>query len=286
MPDTASARAADFRFRLHCLNRDNFALAMLKHRDAQGYLVTGQHSGTHWTKWMLSHAIAHRYGVAPPRYFNNASMASNAVIGHPKLPQAHTSLPRVVTSHSIPPYPLQWRWLRSVLKFPPYALVVRDVRKVLVSNYEKWRARYNVPFSVYAAGDPAGDRYICDVWWYMRFLNRWGEVARRFPQETLVLRYEDFQAARAESLARIARHFSLGLREEDIAAGAAAGDKDFMARHHDPAVEAQALRPDGKGDTVFSQEDEAALNAVLSRNLRHDFGYRYFNEPRGFQAGG
>lgn len=274
----------DTLFRLHCLNRDCFAMSMMKYRNAQGYLVTGQHSGTHWSKWMLSHAIAHHYKVAPPKFFNNASMASNDIIGHPKLPQMHAHVPRVVTSHSIPPYAMQWKWLRTFMRFPPYALVVRDIRNVLVSNYEKWRERYNVEFSDYVAGDPRGDKYICDVWWYVRFMNRWGEVAKRFPDKVLVLRYEDFQADRILSLRRITQHFGLSLGEESLQAGADAGSKESMSKHHDPAVDAQALRPDGKGDAAFSAADNALLNSILDKNLKHDFGYKYFPDPRGYQV--
>ncbi len=281
---TASPPSADLAFRLHCLNRDCFALAMMKYRDFQGYLITGPHSGTHWVKWMLSHAMAYHYGLQPPRYFNNASMASNDFIGHPKLPRMYPELPRIATSHSVPPYPMQWGWLRSSLKLPPYAVVVRDIRKVLISNYEKWQEKYGVPFSEYVKGDPRSNRYICDAWFYTRFLNRWGEVATRYPNETLVLRYEDFRTDAATGLDRLNRFFKLPLTADDIAAGVAAGAKDFMAKHHDPAVSAKALRPDGQGNTEFSPEDHAVLKDILQRNLKHDFGYKYLDQPRGFQA--
>lgn len=273
----------DLKFRLHCLNRDCFALPMLKYRDFQGFMITGPHSGTHWTKWMLSNAIAHHYDLDPPRYFNNPSPESNDFIGHPKHAPKYPDLPRLATSHSIPPYPVQWRWARNLLGLPRYAVVVRDIRNVLISNYEKWRETYGVSFSEYLRGDPWGKTYVIDAWLYIRFMNRWGEVARRFPEETLVLRYEDFRADAATSLDSLARFLGLDLTEEDIAAGVAAGAKDVMAKHHDPAVEVQALRPDGKGDTVYSEEDEAFLRDMLKRNLKHDFGYDFFEENRGFR---
>ena len=274
--------AADRAFRLHCLNRDSTNLALLKYRDWQGYMVTGQHSGTHWIKWMLSHAIAHHYGVEPPRYFNNSS--SNEVIGHPKHKRIHGSLPRIASSHSIPPYALEWGWLRAVAPLPPYGVVVRDIRDVMISNYEKWRESYDVPFSRYVAGDPTSKAYVCDVWWYIRFLNRWGEVARRYPKETLVLRYEDFQADRRAALERLARHLGLSLGADALDAGAAAGAKEVMARHHDPAVKEKALRMDGLPAATFSEADTALLQGILDRNLKHDFGYGYCGAPRGFQA--
>ena len=47
----------DILYKLHCVNESCTNLSLLKYLDYQGFLVTGQHSGTHWIKWMLSHAI-------------------------------------------------------------------------------------------------------------------------------------------------------------------------------------------------------------------------------------
>lgn len=273
----------DLSFRLHCLNRDNANLSLLKYNDFQGFLVTGQHSGTHWIKWMMSHAMAHHYQVPPPKYYDNRS--SNDIIGHPKHARMHPQLPRIASSHAIPPTPMQWAWVRRWRNLPPYVLVVRDMRDVLVSNYEKWKHRYNVSFAEYLEGDPWSQKYITDVWNYTRFMNRWGEVITRSqPGEIVVLKYEDVKKDTAAALKKIAAQFKLPLGAESIAAGVAAGHKDFMARHRDPEEEAEALRPDGKGDTAFTPELEARLREILSRNLKHDFGYPFFDKPRGFQG--
>jgi|ERR1700733_938331 Sulfotransferase domain len=274
----------DLAFRMRCLNRNNFALALMKYVNFDGFLITGQHSGTHWIKWMMSHAIAHHYGVPPPKYMNNSS--SNELIGHPKHPRRYPDLPRIASSHSIPPYALQWKWVRRLRKPPPYAVVVRDVHDLLISNYEKWRESYAVPFSQYVAGDPRGKAYVCDVWWYVRFANRWGDVAQRHPLETLVLRYEDFRKYPLESLQRLCQHFGLELTEDDLTAGIAVGSKEIMARHQDPNIDEKPVRQDGRGATHFSREDLITLDSILRRHLRHDFGYSYFDEPRGFQVTG
>jgi hypothetical protein len=272
----------DFLFRTHGINRHITNLALLKYYDFQGFLVTGQNSGTHWIKWMLSHALAHRYGVEPPRYFNNDS--SNDLIGHPKHERIHPHLPRIASSHSIPAYALDWAWLRAIRRPPPYAVVVRDIQDVLISNYEKWRPEYGVPFSRYVPGDPRGKTFVCDVWWYMRFMNRWGEIARRHPQGTLVLRYEDFRKDPLENLRRLARHFRLDLSDADLMAGVAVGSKDYMMARQDPQISERPIRPDGVEGARFSARDREVLAGILDRNLKHDFGYRYFAEPRGFQV--
>ncbi len=260
-------------FALHSLNRDLTNLALIKHRDWDGYLVTGQHSGTHWIKWMLSWAMAHQYGLEPPKFYNNNS--SNAVIGHPKHRLSFEGVPRIASSHSIPAYPVQWDWVRRLAPLPVYAVVVRDIRDVLVSNYEKWKARYAVPFETYVEGDPTSKRYICDVWWYIRFNNRWGEVAARYPDETHILKYEDFRADPATALDTLARRLGLALTPEAIAAGVAAGRKDVMLAHSDPNAPGEAVRPDGKGDTVWTEATTARLRQILREHLRHDFGYDY-----------
>jgi hypothetical protein len=264
-------------FRLHGIDRGLTNLALLKYRDWQGFLVTGQHSGTHWIKWMLSHAIAEQYGVAPPRYYNNNS--SNEIIGHPRNARIHPHLPRIAMSHSIPPFPLDWRWVRAVAPLPPYAVVIRDVRDVLISNYEKWRERYAVPFSTYVAGDPRGKTFGCDVWWYVRFMNRWGRVAELYPHETLVLRYEDFRADARGSLQRLGEHLGLELDGRCYDVGVAAGSKENMLKHKNPAASNRGVRADGDGDTRFSEADTATLQAILRENLRYDFGYDLFRAP-------
>ncbi len=272
----------DLNFRLHSLNRDSFNLAMLKYRDFQGFLVTGQHSGTHWIKWMLSNALAHHYQVPPPRYFDNPS--SNDLVGHPKHPRLHPCAPRLASAHSIAPHALGWDWVRRAAPLPPYVVVVRDIRDVLVSNYEKWRDTYGVSFSDYVAGDPRGRAYVCDIWWYIRFKNRWGAIAQRYPDATLVLRYEDFQADRVGALRQVADHFDLPLTMADLAHGAATGSKAYMARHRDPAVIQRAVRPDGVGEARLSEADHRVVRDILGRHLKHDFGYGYLDAPRGLQV--
>jgi hypothetical protein len=279
--DLRTSRFQDSVFRLRCLNRHSTNLAIMKYVDFQGFLVTGQHSGTHWIKWMLSHALAHRYDVSPPRYMNNKS--SNELVGHPKHRRPYPHLPRIASSHSIPPYALEWAWLRALRRPPPYAIVVRDIRDVLISNYEKWRSRYKISFSRYVAGDPRGKRFVCDAWWYIRFLNRWGTIAERWPSETLVLRYEDFRLDALGSLQRLCDHFRLELSRGDLEAGVAMGDKAVMAKYQDPSISVRPLRLDGEGDAQFSERDLARLGTILDGHLKHDFGYRYFEQPRGYQ---
>lgn len=284
--NTTLASANDRAYAAHCFNRNMTALAMLKYRNFQGFLITGPHSGTHWIKWMLSHAIAHHYNVPPPRYFNNASKHAHDIIGHPRIARIHPQLPRIASTHSIAPYALEWKWLRAVMRFPPYAVVVRDIRSMMISNYEKWQHCYQCSFAEYVQGDPRGDRFITDAWPYIRFMNRWGNVAQRFPADTKVFRYEDIKADTGTVIKHISGHFGIVLDDADVAAALAVGAKGVMGLAHDPAVAARALRPDSDVQAAFSAEDAAVLQRLLDRHLNHDFGYNYFSSPRGFQGAG
>ncbi len=281
-PHKRGGEAADRAFRLHCLNRDNTNLNLFQHRNWDGFLATGQNSGTHWIKWMLSQAIAHHHGLPPLQFMNNPS--SNEYIGHPKHERAHKHLPRIASTHSIAPNAAKWGWTRALMPLPPYAVVTRDIPDVLISNYEKWKERYGVPFSVYVAGDPTAKSYICDVWWYIHFLNQWGDVAQRYPEETKVFTYEAFRKDARGELARIARQLRIELSPEALDVGVASGSKDEMAKAQDPTIEFKPLRMDGVGKTEFSDADRALMLAIMDRHLRHDFGYRYFDKPRGFQG--
>ena len=258
---------------LHSFNREMTNWSLIKHRDWDGYLVTGQHSGTHWIKWMLSWAMAHHYGVEPPKFYNNND--SNAVIGSPKHKLNLPGVPRIASSHSIPAYAVEWPLIRALAPLPKYGVVVRDMRDVLISNYEKWKEKYDVPFVTYVAGDPWDKKYVVDVWWYIRFMNRWGAVRKAYPAETLVLKYEDFRRDTAGSLDRLARHLGVVLPAEAIEAGVVAGRKENMLAFHNPNATGKGVRPDGVGDTVWTAEADAVLKPILREHLKHDFGYDF-----------
>lgn len=265
----------DVRFALHCINRDLTNFALVKRRDFQGFMVTGQNSGTQWVKYMLSLAIATEYGVPPPKYFNNSS--SNDIIGHPRHPRNYPHLPRIASAHSIPHVALNWRWLHKTIAFPPYFILVRDMRGALISHFVKWRERYNVPFDVYVAGDPSGKRYVCDAWWYVHFLNRWGDVAMALPDRVLTLRYEDMRASPAAGVRAIARHFGVALSERSIDVAVRGSTKAAMLPHEDANAGERVIRSDAERETdpVFGPRETAILARIIACNLKYDFGYDY-----------
>jgi len=85
-------REMNRRFAFHAWRRDLGNLALFKYRDFQGFIVSGQNSGTKWLKSMLSLAIAHHFALPPPAFSNNAD--SNDFIGHPRHQRRYPQTPR------------------------------------------------------------------------------------------------------------------------------------------------------------------------------------------------
>lgn len=259
-------------FRWHCLRRDLSNFALLKHRHFDGFLITMQHSGTHWLKYMMSTALALQLDLPPPRFVQNDS--SNDFIGHPRHPRLYPQAPRLASTHSVPHALFDSHLLRLGLDLPPYVLLVRNLRASLVSNYEKWKERYGVTFKEYLRGDPRGRRYIFDIWGGLHFLNRWSRVRRRFPAATLEVRYEDLQASPDKLLSAIFNHFHITIDGRHIAAAVAAGSKQNMATKLDPSSPVRnIIRDQRPAESWYDAEDRAYFDAVLARCLVDDHGY-------------
>jgi hypothetical protein len=144
------------------------------------------------------------------------------------------------------------------------------------SNYVKWQQRYGVSPSQYVRGDPSGQRYVADLWWYMHFFNRWGDVATAQPGKVLVVRYEDLLVAPEACLRRVLTHFGLWHGERAIAAALRYVHRDAIRARLDPSETELVMAPEGAGGVVcFAASDGAFVRAAMQRYLRCDFGYGY-----------
>ncbi len=264
-------RLSELQFKFHSLRRDVSNFALLKHRNFDGFIVSMHQSGTHWLKYMLALALVEKYQLPPPRY-NHA----NDIIGGPKDPRTYAQLPRLASSHSIPHALVHAGWFRRRWPLPRYLVLVRDMRASLVSNYEKWKQHYGVEFVDYLRGDPSGRLYNSDIWWCLRFMNAWGELAERYPEDTMVLRYEDLQHDPGRELAGVADFLRLQLSATHIDTAVAGASKQAMAQRHDPD------RPGGevsfeRRDPAewFGERERILLERVCTTQLRYTFGYDY-----------
>jgi hypothetical protein len=263
-------------FTIRVVRADLANFFLVKYRNCDGFLITGKNSGTHWLKYMLSCAIAQQYGVPAPAHASGRD--GDVIIGHPRWPQVHRHLPRIGSSHSIPSIAFSWR-LR-LFAHPPVVVFVRDIRQAMLSNYVKWRARYGVSFAEYLDGDPLGRRFVADIWWYIHFFNRWGAVAQAWPETTLIVHYEDVQAAPAYWLRRIAKHLGVSLSDAAVAAALPYMERAAVQALLDPDYgETIIPEPRRRATAAFSPADAARFDEILRRHLKFTLGYDYRLPP-------
>jgi Sulfotransferase domain len=263
-----------FRFGLKVLRADLGNFFLYQYRDVDGFLITGKNSGTHWLKYMLSWAIAHEHHATPPVF--SSGPQANAIIGHPHWGRPYVGIPRIGSSHTIPSVAFRWPWLTRFAPHPPVVVLVRDIRSALLSNYVKWRAIYRVSLSEFVRGDPSGKRFVADLWWYIHFFNRWGDLAEAQPENVMVLHYEALCRDPRKALNAAAAHWGLKLSPDAIDAALRFATPEAIAAKLDPSFDQTVIpTPDAKAAVRFSREDEAFLDATLARYLRHDLGYGY-----------
>lgn len=268
MTDLASESV---RLALKDLHGDVSSLHLLQYAGkVDGYLVTAKNSGTHGLRFMLSAAIAHHLGLPAP--VHSSGPESNDYIGHPRNGWAHDQAPRIGSSHNIPSRLLS---VPGVVGLPPTVILVRDIRQALLSYYVKWVERYELGSIADYVRRPAPDgKRVNDVWWFIRFFNRWGEMQARQPGNILVVRQEDLKADPGEWVRRVWAHWGVTLTPADIAAAVAVSDREVMARKLDPKSR-EVIVPDRarREAAVLSADDEAYLSELFGKYLKHDFGY-------------
>lgn len=274
-PWSASDLHMDNIFAWRNLKRDLSNFQLLHHRNVDGNLVTGMNSGTHWVTVMLATAIAKHHGLALPKYFSFT--AAGDLVGIPSALVRRPGIPAIALSHNHPAALLASPLVRKLVPIPKQVVLVRDIREVMISAYVKWIPEREISFSDFVRGDPTNRRgYLCDVWWYISYLNRWGDVKACAPDETMVVRYEDMVAEPALWLRRISDHFGLDLDDKAIETALTFRDKSAVIAKRDPNdTERVIAAPEAKADVQFSEADLRELRSILSRHLRYDYGYDY-----------
>jgi hypothetical protein len=245
---------------------------LLHYRHVDGFLVTAKNSGTHWLRFMLSHALARRHGLPAP--LHSSGRASDDFIGHPKHGRKYPQVPFIGSSHNVPSALFAQPWFRELFRSPPVVVLVRDIREAMLSHYVKWGPRLGLSLSDYVRSPAPGRREVADAWWYIDFFNRWGRMAMTFPEAILIVRYEDLLEDAETWLGRIDAHLKLGLDAGSIRAAAALADRETLRSRLDPEY-GEEIVPDAqqRAGVRFSAEDEAHLQAIFDRHLAHAFGY-------------
>ncbi len=224
-------------------------------------------SGGTWAMYMLSLIVAKLYDLQPPVHIQDRS-----IVGRPVPAQ----IPRIIDTTLLPHYLLRTRTLFRFLDFPRHLIVVRHLRDSLVSHYEKRKGIYQVDFSTYLRGDLRRKMFRNDIWTRILYMNGWGVVAERHPQQVAVLRYEDLKADTHGQLARICDHFDIeGVTPALLDEVVANSTKSAMAEREDPRFHVVRMDP-RPADEWYSDEDRRFVAEVCRRNLKYTFGYQYW----------
>ena len=253
--------------------RDDLSRFHLLHYGGKvdGFLVSGHNCGTHWLRFMLSAAIAHHLGL--PRPERSSGPTSDVFIGHARHPRRFTEAPRIGSSHHMPSRLVALLGALGIIRLPPVVLLVRNIPDALTSYFFKWREAKDLgDLSDYVARAPR--RQGVDLWWFIRFFNRWGLLRRIFPDRVLLVRYEDLQADPQAWIARIWAHWGVQLSEADLAAAMAVRTREAVAAHLDPGYGEDVTPERAARQAVRLGWDEAAVvGRRLVAHLRCDFGY-------------
>ncbi|WP_374576182.1 sulfotransferase domain-containing protein [Phenylobacterium sp.] len=238
-----------------------------------GYLATSKNSGTHWLRFILSAAIAHRLGLPAPE--RSSGPDSDTFIGHPRHRKIHANAPRIGSSHNIPSRLVTLLAGLGLMRLPPTVVLVRDIREALLSYYVKWREPYGLgELSDFVRRPAPGRRKVEDLWWFVRFFNRWGGLARATPERVLVVRYEDVEYDPATWIRRIWAHWGVELADADVQAALAVSSRQVLAARLDPEHGEAVVSDAGARAAVrLSAADEAEVQRVLDGHLISSFGY-------------
>jgi hypothetical protein len=260
----------ELRLALRDLQGDLESFHLLKYsRQVDGFLFSSKNSGTHWLRAMLSAAIAHHLGLDPPTYSNGP--AADAFIHHPKKPRQRAGAPKIGCSHTIPSRLTLLPLLLGLGRLPPTVVLARHIPEALSSYYVKWGVDGSLgELSDFVRRAPPGKKRVDDLWWYVRFFNRWGRIAEKAPDQVLVVRYEQLHSDPAGLIRRIWAHWGVALTAESVAAGVEAGSRRRMVERLDPNWnEAVVSDPVARAKGRLSPEDRALVWRLLARHLRY-----------------
>lgn len=222
---------------------------------------------------MLGAVLAEAYDV--PR---TEELIDRSLIGDHKHPPVWPEVPRIVQSHNTPSPIVHALPLRSVLRFPKYLVVTRDLRSSLVSHYEKHYAK-TMDFDQYLRNSRIGaGRISWNLWHRIRFLNAWNrELNRLTSAQVAVVHYEAMQQDAFGTLRQIWEFMDLPEQADDVFHRAVSmASKDRMASLESDAAQRKIVRKSKRDPlTWFDEQQRAYFTAVCSHFLHNDFGYDY-----------
>ena len=263
-----------FRF----IRQDLPSITLLKPRNLAiaGHILAMHQSGSHWLNNMLAACMIQEFDLPELEHIRDRSIVNGT-----RHTPVHSGVPRIIQSHEIPSplvhmQPMQW-----LFRFPRYVFLVRDIRSVLVSGYEKKKRvpPFEMSFGAYLRNDRLiGNDISRDLWYRMRQLNGWNRDIGRLPADrVLVVRYEDVQRDTCVELARVWRFLGLPDRDpEFFDAAVSSTTKEQMATKERPGQASRIVRQSNRhAYEWFSAEDREYFTTTVDCWLNNSFGYDY-----------
>lgn len=250
------------------LLRDFTNLSMLFRRNYDGHIVSMHQAGTHWLRNLITHVIAREYKLPIPD-----NIRSNAIVGGPNRVPTHPG-PRIVQSHKIPGSLFSLPIWRRLLWFPKYLVLIRDPRISTASHYKKHGKESPKSFSEFLRNQGGDENFMKDIWDDIRFLNTWVALARDWPEQVKLVRYEDLRNDTADTLKEVVAFFGIMPKADTLDWSIQQCAKETMSNREDPSRRFKVVRPDeGSPLSIYSPEDKAYFLDIYRRHLKADIPY-------------
>lgn len=263
-----------FRF----LRQDLPSITLLKPRNLAiaGHILAMHQSGSHWLNNMLAACMIQEFELPELEHIRDRSIVNGT-----RHKPVHSGVPRIIQSHEIPSPLVHMRPMQWLLRFPRYVFLVRDIRSVLVSGYEKKKRvpPFEMSFADYLHNDRLiGNEISRDLWYRMRQLNGWNRDICRLPADrVLVVRYEDVQQNTSSELHRVWTFLGLPVHgPEFFDAAVQSTTKERMATKERPGQVSKIVRQSNRhAFEWFSAEDREYFTTTVDTWLNNSFGYDY-----------
>ena len=271
-------------------NRQTFNPTVIKHRNFDTHIATAKHCGTRWVKHMLGWAFSEYYDLKGPEHINDDS-----IIGHPKNKPLYPHIPQIAMTHSHPHYLMRIPGAYDSLGLPRYIVLVRNIKAILVSIYEKSKGDHldkkmglqDVDFKTYLKGDVTGRTRIEDIWGLIQFFNAWGAVQAARPDKVSVIHYEDLTSNTCDTMLEICRLIGIeDMKRETIERAVQNSSRKEMQKRLDPNESVYERAVSSKERNFMEWYDEEAhrfIDDICTRHLRYTLGYKLPFSPQSLQ---
>ena len=107
-------------------------------------------------------------------------------------------------------------------------------------------------------------------------MNAWGQLMEKYPDDHLLVRYEDLTSDAIVQVKKINAFWNLGIKEEHLDLAIQESTKDKMLLKHDPGQPVGEIRMASKTfEEMTNADDKLFLDNICRNYLQVGFGYPY-----------